>query len=315
LAAAEKGQNEETIELLNEYKAAIVQLQKSREEVEQLQQQLSQAVREESIEHIRVLLPKLEAQEEPDQDRIDQLKEYKDAFEQLEKDKKTVAQLQRIVDSGQTVGDGHDQCYVDIAKLAAAKAPAPWAATKGSVVVNLRDVFMTNEFEELFNIEGEAEDLKAKIDKRKIAEIEKFILNKVKESKIGDGIVLKFVDINEVHFPVSLHKKLRKVSEARLDEQAALFEARAKTIRARAEAQKKILEGRGEGESRAAFFRELLRELKREDVLQGEALVRAVLELIGRMVSAQDLQSFVRSARLRKQLESELEETNGSEVH
>jgi hypothetical protein len=113
--------------------------------LELLKREVRQAVRTDDLDAIRRHLAEMEAQEEPDQETIDLLKKYKDTFEQLEKDKRTVTQLQKIVDNGQTVGDEHNQCYVDIAKLVAAKGPDPWGATKGGIGVNLRDVFMAND--------------------------------------------------------------------------------------------------------------------------------------------------------------------------
>ncbi len=311
---ARRGQNGETIRLLNEYRDAVERLQRDRDALEQLQQQASQAVQRESVEVVRERLIEMEAREDPDKEIIEPLKKYKDMSEQLQKDEGMIERLQKIVDGGKTVGDEHSQCYVDIAKLVAAKGPDPWAATKGGVGVNLRDVFMAHEFEDLFEIEGEPEDLKARIDQRKIAEIEKFVLDKVKGSKLGDGIVLGFVDINEVYFPRPLHEKLRKVSEARLDERAALYEARAIVIRGRARAQAKILEGQSEGEARAAFLRELLRELKRESVLQEETLTHEILGLISRMISAKDWESFVKAVPIviPGQFGTTFGETNGS---
>ena len=317
--------------------------------LELLKEKVRQASLKDDREAIREQLAHLEAQEPPDKEKIDLLKKYKEALEQLEKDKKTVEQLQKIVDGkqtvswmakilslfrlleppksvngGQTVGDEHSQCYVDIAKLVAAKAPNAWEATKGGVVGNLRDVFMTNDFEDLFEIEGEAEDLKAKIDKRKIAEFEKFVLGKVKGGKLGDGIVLGFVDIGEVYYPDEIAKKLKeeaaalveartKVLVAKSDEEAATYESKAKVIRARSEAEAKVIEGRGEGEARAAFFHELLQELKQEE-LQGEELVEAIVELIGRMVSVSDLENLLKETSIPVQrLTSGLIRINGSQ--
>jgi len=276
---------------------------------------VQRAVATDDLDRIKQHLAHMEAQEMPDKEKIELLKKYKEALEQLDKDKKTIEQLQKIVDGGQMVGDEYDQCYVDIAKLVTAKGPDPWGATKRDVEVNLRDVFMANEFEDLFKIGGEAEDLKAKIDQRRIAEIEKFVLDKVKGSKLGYGIVLGFVDINEVYFPEMIQEKLKKVSEASLDEQAAVFEARAIVIRARARAQAKILEGQSEGEARAAFFRELLRELKREKMLPEEAVAHEVLGLISRMASAKDWESFAKATpmMISGQSAARSEETNGSQ--
>lgn len=84
--------------------------------------------------------------------------------------------------------------------------------------------------------------------------------------------------------------------EGRVELTTAELKAQKIVIEARAKAQAKILEGQGEAEARAAFFREVLREIRREDVLGDDEMVAAVLrQLISTMVSVQDLQTFIKA--------------------
>lgn len=75
--------------------------------------------------------------------------------------------------------------------------------------------------------------------------------------------------------------------EARAEATAAELKAQATVIRARAKAQAKILEGQGEGEARAAFFREVLREMRREEVFEDERIVNSILDQLGKMMASE----------------------------
>lgn len=75
--------------------------------------------------------------------------------------------------------------------------------------------------------------------------------------------------------------------EARAEATAAQLKAQATVIRARAKAQAKILEGQGEGEARAAFFREVLREMRREEVFEDERIVNSILDQLGKMMASE----------------------------
>lgn len=207
-----------------------------------------------------------------------------------------INQLTNIIsNSAQIVYEGR-AFYEDIIQFVASTAPDLSGATKGAIEDMLRDIFISNDFDEYFMTDLEADDLQTKIDERTIDRIEKYIRNKVNESKRNDAIFLNFIDISKIHFPHQIKNKLKKVSEARLDEQAAQYEARATVIRARAKAQKKVLEGQSEGEARAAFFRMLLHELKQEESIQDDALAKTMLELINRMFSATDLDPFAKGS-------------------
>ncbi|MBE7550466.1 MAG: hypothetical protein HS126_05250 [Anaerolineales bacterium] len=249
-----------------------------------------------------------------------------------EQNLKSAEQRLKELESDKIVGDEYNQCYESIAKLVATKAPKVWDALKVPVANNLRDVIMSEYFENLFNISEGDEDLLAKVNRRKIAEIEKLVFEKARQARIEDGVVLRVVDIQQVRFPESIETKLNeevatliqerieeteariKVKNAQSEQKRAEFEAKAAIIEARAKAQARILQGQGEGEARAALFREVLRELKREEALKDDDTLRVVIrQLIGTMISAKDLENFVRwtTAPIQRNLGTDSEETNG----
>jgi regulator of protease activity HflC (stomatin/prohibitin superfamily) len=225
----------------------------------------------------------------------------------------------------------------------------------------IRDHIMSHRFDELFELDNSAPGEKpaARVNKRKIYEIEDAILNDIKPRKIAVfGVLVRGVDILKIEFHkdaehlllnrwgapwrqeidlIGVETKVHgglleaqkdveitdfrtqalimlaraeiqkrqlesqgRVDIAELEGRAELTTAELKAqkivIEARAKAQAKILEGQGEAEARAAFFREVLREIRREDVLGDDEMVAAVLrQLISTMVSVQDLQTFIKA--------------------
>lgn len=186
-----------------------------------------------------------------------------------------------------------------------------WKKVAGSVPEGeLRDYIMSYRFDELFELINEADRDQPgiRVNKRKIYEIEQAILAQIKPSKISTwGVLVRSIDIGKIVFPEEARNLLLehwkepweqdmfRVSFEGKVKRAELW-AQTTVIQARARAQARILKGQGEGEARAAFFREVLREIKREAVLGNEEMVVAVLrQLISTMVSVNDLETFVKA--------------------
>lgn len=236
---------------------------------------------------------------------------------------KDAEQQLKELEGDQIIGDDYNQCYESIAKRVAIKAPdGVTSSLKAPVENNLRDAIMSEYFENLFGISEGDENLETRISFRRIAEIEKIVFEKAKQAKIGDGAVLKVVDIQQVRFPEKIGNKLQEEVNILIEERiqrtkVRLEESKAKAtvIEARAKAQAKILDGQGEGESRAAEFREILRELKREEALPRDQIANAVLQLISTKTSIRELESFLKATAITRRTQSEygLEEANGSQ--
>lgn len=248
---------------------------------------------------------------EQDQESSDKDKQSaKQKFEEAEKQLKDL-------DKDKIIVDGDNQCYESIAKKV---SPDVWKALAGPVASIMRDVIMSEYSEELFDIHDDTGDLAARINQRKIATIEKIVLEKAKQIKLKSGIVLKAVDISEVCFPEDIKEKIndeaKKLIEERIERTEARIEeskAKAAVIKARAEAQTKILEGQSEGESRAAEIREIVRELRREKLPQDQ-IMDAILKLLNTKSSVKELESFLKSTGIARQIQSQYApgETNGS---
>lgn len=225
------------------------------------------------------------------------------------------------LENDQIIGDDFDQCYESVAKTAATRVPKIWDALKNPIANNMKDVIMSVYSEELFTIGGDVDKLEAKINERKIAEIEKIVFNKSKGAKVKGGVVLRLIDINQVKFPEELQAKINEEVETQIDERihqtkVRIEESKAKStlIGARAKAQAKTLAGRSEGEARAAEFRELLRELKREKSLKDDEVAQAVLKLISTTTTLKELENLYKitlGSRERSPISSP-EDANGS---
>ncbi len=254
------------------------------------QKRLQQAVKD-----ARVQLQKIKAAPNSSQEDIQTIEQgLRDTEQQLKK-----------FETDKIIGDENNQCYEGIAKLVAIKATDVWDALKAPIANNLRDIVMSEYFEKLFGVGEENEDLSVRIDQRKIAAIEKTVLEKAKKQKIGEGIVLRVLDIQQIRFPEKIKEKINEevkaLITAQLKHKRAEFEAKAIVIEAKARAQARVLQGQGEGEAQAALFREILRELKREGTLAQDEIASALLKLISSTVSVKELQSFFKAtARPRK---------------
>lgn len=241
--------------------------------------------------------------------------------EKATKDLDKANQQVKEFENAETIGDEFNKCYKKIAILAGRRAPDVWKSAKGSIEDTIRDAIMTVEAEDLFKITGEDTDLKARIDKRKIAELETHTKQATEGSAAGKGIKLLGVNIIEVTFPEEVRKKIEeevnKLIEERIEAtNARIAESKAKAniVTARARSQARILEGQGEGEAQAALFRQILRELKREEVLSEDDIAKALLALITSNVSVKELQKFFKAtASVRYQTKSGSDEINESE--
>jgi hypothetical protein len=196
------------------------------------------------------------------------------------------AQLQALAND-KIIGDEHNQCYESIAKLVAARGADVWEMSRGVVTNSLRDVVMSERFENLFKIDEGTEDLAARVSHRKILEIENLTLEKAKQIEVNDGVTLKIVDIQRVEFPPAIANQLNKevaiVIEERIEQTRTRLEeskAKGKVIKAQAEAQARMLDGQGLGEARAAEFREILHELKHEEALPDDQAATMALRLM-----------------------------------
>ncbi|MBN1993963.1 MAG: hypothetical protein JW953_14785 [Anaerolineae bacterium] len=228
----------------------------------------------------------------------------------------------KSLENDKLVGDDNDQCYESIARLAARKAPkGAWEDLKNFVASNLRDVIMSEYAENLFDISGN-NDLEARINQRKIAEIEKIVLTKARQIGLDDGMLLRVVDIQKVDFPEEIAEKINEEIKTQIQERIEQTEARiahskaeATITKAKADAQARILEGQGEGEAQVALFREILRELKRENVLSEKEIAESLLNFISSTTSLNELKSFFRATAFRpydRQFVVTPEKTNGT---
>jgi hypothetical protein len=236
------------------------------------------------------------------QDAEQKVKEATERFKTLENDR--------------IIGDDYLQCYESIAKLAAAKTPNILEGLRIPVVNNLRDVIMSEYFEDLFKISNNDEDLMARVNQRKIAEIEKMVVERARKVKIDEGVVLRLVDIQEVRFPEEIEERIKtemtaladariknieaqtreqtaeiknkimlndaiarstaKATEAEGEQTAAEIRSQAIIIRAKSEAEAAVWHGRGRAAAVAENYRQIIQVLKQEN--QSEATIRAVLQ-------------------------------------
>lgn len=211
------------------------------------------------------------------------------------------------------VGDDYDQCYTSIAKLVSMKASDVWGSMKGAVAGNIRDVFMTCNFDDLFKVSEGGSDLAGNINGRKIAEIEQYVMEKVKGSGPGKGVVLRAVDIAKIGFPKDITDKINaeitalmdariketeakateteahylanaRVVQAKSEETAAGYQAKAKLELARAEADSERLLGSSRAGARAEYYRHIL-EVLRE---QPPEVISAVLQNLASSTALED---------------------------
>ncbi len=254
----------------------------------------------------------------------------REVLEEAEQRVKDAAQKLQDLKKDKIIGDDYNVCYESIARLAAAKAPKPAEALTKPVANNLIDVIMSEYTENLFHIDNGDDNLKDRINRRKIAKIEKLVFEKAKQAKVGDGVVLRGVDIQHIYFPDDIGKKINeevatlieeriqqteakiRVMNAESEQKRATFEAKATIIEARAKGQARIVQGQSEGEALAAMFREVLRELKREDVKDNETLKVLLSQLSSSPISSKELQELIKLRNLSTQINiGSASESNG----
>lgn len=210
------------------------------------------------------------------------------------------------------IGDEYDQCYESIAKLVATRVGVKdnavdiWDSVKGAITNNIKDVIMSCDFDELFSTGGDSKELGVSLNNRKILEIEKTVLENVKKSGLDKGLVLKVVDINEVHFPdeikgkltqqvtAFLDAKIRK-NEAQTKADAAEFEAKARETQALAREKAAYFEAQAEvsrGQGKAGYYRHIVQALKEQglsnevigEILQKQASSAALEDEMNRLL-------------------------------
>ncbi len=240
------------------------------------------------------------------QAKLHQLTRHGGTVEQIEAARQALEAARRellALDGDKLVGDEIFQIYESTAKLAALRGPKPYEAVKFAIVNNTKDAFMAEYAEDLFKIHaGDGADLDSRIDQRKIKEIEDMVTKKSLAFGLGKGAKLLIVDIADIVFPDELKDKIEQEVKTQIEERIketevriAESKARADMTLARAKAQASILEGKSEGEARAALFREILRELKREQLPQ-EQIAGAMLNLIAATTSVKEVKDLFKSA-------------------
>ncbi len=157
------------------------------------------------------------------------------------------------LDNDKLVGDDYDQCYESIALRAATKAPDIWEGLKGSVANNIKDVFMTCDFEDLFSLGDGSGELDIRINSRRIAEIESRVLNRARVSGLEKGVALKTVDMNEIRFPDTVEEKIISEAAALAEERIKHIEARTKEATARTEASVTTIEADARSQAMATI--------------------------------------------------------------
>lgn len=224
----------------------------------------------------------------------------------------------QALETDKIIGDELFQIYESTARVAALRGPDPYNAVKFAVINNLKDAIMAEYSEDLFKIREDNGDLEAKINQRKIKEIEDLVTRKSTAFGLGKGAKLLIVDIAEITFPPELKEKIEQqvktLIEAQIQEtEARIAESKAKAniIAAKAKAQAAIMAGKGEGEARAALFREILRELKRERLPQ-EQIASAMLGLISATTSVKEMKDLFKSSSFLHRRYPELMAENGN---
>ncbi|MCB0163017.1 MAG: hypothetical protein KDI79_02250 [Anaerolineae bacterium] len=224
----------------------------------------------------------------------------------------------QALENDKIIGDELFQIYESTARLAALRGPDPYNAVKFAVINNLKDAIMAEYSEDLFKIKDDNGDLDAKINQRKIKEIEDLVTRKSMGFGMGKGAKLLIVDIAEITFPPELKEKIEQQVKTLIEEQIQETEARiaeskakANIIAAKAKAQAAIMAGKGEGEARAALFREILRELKRERLPQ-EQIASAMLGLISATTSVKEMKDLFKSSSFLHRRYPELMADNGN---
>ncbi|MCB0211773.1 MAG: SPFH domain-containing protein [Anaerolineae bacterium] len=173
-----------------------------------------------------------------------------------------------------------------------------WKGFGENVAVgHLRDQIMAHRFDDIFVISDYDDDISIRVDERQIKKIENSIKNAINSFDDKNlGVIITSVDIKEIHFPEKIREKLTTELTTLVEERIKQTQAKYIVTEARARAQARILSGQGEAEARAAFFREVLQELKKEDAFDDIELVNSVLkQMSSTMVDIEELRTFVRS--------------------
>ncbi len=116
------------------------------------------------------------------------------------------------------IGDDYEQCYESIARLIAAKSPDVWGSMKGAITKAMREVLSSYSFDELYSPGKGDKPWEVSLNKRRLTEIKKNVLERVKNSGLDKRALLKTVEL-EVQIPPAVSTRLN-------EQRAAAFKAR-----------------------------------------------------------------------------------------
>lgn len=238
-----------------------------------------------------------------------------------------------------TVGDYYNKIYESNARRVAIKAPKVWDGLKGPIMGNVKDAFMSINFDDLFHLTESENNGEIEIspDNRKIAAIEKLVKEKSMGSGHGKGLALRVVDISEIQFPEEIQKIINKEAsslveasikkiEARTLEETAEMEANIRIRKADAESVAKVTEARAEqtaAEYKTRAQLELARGRAQAEFLEGRGRATARAELYRRVIrtlreegqSPETIQAILQSLARTNNLEDELKRLLQLTVH
>ncbi len=188
---------------------------------------------------------------------------------------------------GKEVGDEYDQCHEDIAKLVATKVAVKedmvdiWEAMKVAIVNNMKDVIMSCDFDEIFDAKKNGQDLAGSVNDRKIVDIENTVLARVKDSGLGRGLVLRVVDINEVHFSEKMENEIMDQVTHLVNTRIENLKAQAAKKTAEIQAEVKGIEAKSSldvAEQQANIIRKLAEAEAEANKMKEEARLKVRLE-------------------------------------
>jgi hypothetical protein len=132
------------------------------------------------------------------------------------------------------IGDDYDQCYESIARLIAAKSPDVWGSMKGAITKATREVLSLYSFDELYGPGKGDKPWEVSLNKRRMTEIKKNVLERVKDSGLDKRALLKTVEL-EVQIPPAVSTRLNEQRAAALKARLEQHEAAARELAAQVE--------------------------------------------------------------------------------
>ncbi|MFN8458980.1 MAG: hypothetical protein U0401_30735 [Anaerolineae bacterium] len=129
------------------------------------------------------------------------------------------------------IGDEYDQCYESIARLIAAKSPDVWGSMKGAITKAIRDVVNAYSFDELYGSGKGDKPWEVSLSKRKLADLKKSVLERVKDSGLDKRALLKTVEL-ELQIPATVSALLNEQRAAALKARIEQHETTARELAA-----------------------------------------------------------------------------------